>query len=1731
MRQFYFLAFAYRKFYAFLILILAITCLHQEAAAQTAGNYVFSTTSTGSFTQDLNSNPVDMASGTTQLIGASTDQGTAVATNIGFSFSFAGTGYTQFSTCANGIMRLGSTAITTTTYNLGGSGLALIAPFAGDLETSNTGKVHYKLVGSSPNRTLVIEYLNMGIDYTGNYTSADGTYQVRLYETTNIIEFVYGPMFRNSSVLNSTGPFQIGISNNTGAANISSVSSTSANTIANAATTLTYTLGATIADLNSTADGSRKTYVFAPPPPCTAPLSQASALVFGAPAATNIQGNFTATAADKYLIVRTSGAALNALPVNGTAYSAGATLGNGTVVSFSNATTLSATGLNSNTNYTFTIFSANDATCAPGYNVTSPLIGSISTVNSVAYTWIPTSGSADAAVAANWNPARNTPDVSDTLYFSNGGSSTITNIATSTVVKIAVKNNTTIIASAGAAAATLSVTKDLSIDAGSTMDISGATSTLTVAFVAGNSPTATIAGTLNTSGTVATTFSVANSVTTVAATGAINVSNLGTVTGGSLTTLIFAPSSNYYHARNGGTIPTASYDAASIVNITGSTTTVATPAAKMGTVIYNCPLQTAVLSWSSTVDTIRGNLIIESTGTSRIEGGNNPDIQVIGKFKLNGGVYAVGNYTSGVGLLEITDSAILNGGTLLLNSSTTSGATYTFKALGHFTQAAGNTIDRLNTVAGTLAYISFAGSASQSVSVAGTINNNISYILNNAAGVVLTGTLPVNLSAVNTLTSGTYSGTGSFSYNATTSTVVYNGTTNQTAALLEFPVTNGPASLTVAKTAGIVLTVPFSRTIPGTLTMTSGDIDIAANTLTIGTSATTVGTLSWTAGSIRVTTGSLTRWYGTASLPIAAGTAVGYYPLANGTSNRNVSIYFSTATALTTGGSITVGHTSTPGTAPVLIVDGGYTVEQRTNSFWTVSQSGLVAGGTLGMRISTGGIISVNTVANLRLVQASAAAGTYVAGSGTAPNIQASRTGLTLTDIAQNHYVGAAGVDVSFMSIVSGAWENTSTWNKGTIPTATDAITIGAGTTVTVNATAANASSITTAGTLTVTGSTLTVATTIINNGIFNVNGGTITLGPIGGGNTTFANASGGTVNVTSGTLNVNGNLANAAGSFFNQSGGAIIIDGNSGTAATSVVTGTAMFSSTSTTNFNCTAGTITIVDPHHSSYTISTGNNRSINLANAAGNNYFSGTHTFILGDGVSTTIGTAEGFVVETYSGGLTSLNNLTVNGGNAIGRWTSGSNNNSTSYGLFIKGNLQINAGSEFRTTNATSRLEIAGNIVNNGVFTYAATGTNLILGSLSTNYTATSATTLSGTGLWANAVTTPTANFSNITVNNPLGVNISSDISISGTLLFTTGNINTGTNKIAILPSASISGASQTTGWVNGNLQRNFTTGANISRVYNIGTNNYAPVTLALQTVNSAGNIVISSTSNDHPNIGTSGLLSTKSINRYWTITSIGTVFTTADVTFNWQAADMDAAITTASLKVGRYASAAWTMPTVASPLATSIQATGISAFGDFAVAQQQVVPVTLVNFKGERLSGNINKLSWTTVTEINNAGFELERSADGFSFSSIAKVASKSLNGNSVSSINYEFNDVKPFVGNGYYRLKQLDKDGTVNYSQVVLIKGLKNLNVEITNVYPNPVKNDLHLVVTAPANDKAQLVIVDLSGRIVKQQSLNIVNGDNVFTMNVNGLAAGTYIVKAIANNGHETIGKTFVKQ
>lgn len=230
------------------------------------------------------------------------------------------------------------------------------------------------------------------------------------------------------------------------------------------------------------------------------------------------------------------------------------------------------------------------------------------------------------------------------------------------------------------------------------------------------------------------------------------------------------------------------------------------------------------------------------------------------------------------------------------------------------------------------------------------------------------------------------------------------------------------------------------------------------------------------------------------------------------------------------------------------------------------------------------------------------------------------------------------------------------------------------------------------------------------------------------------------------------------------------------------------------------------------------------------------------------------------------------------------------------------------------------------------------------------------------------------------------------------------------------------------------------------------------------------------------------------------------------------------------RIARYTGSNWNLITAsnASAITGTMQtATNTqNVFGVFTGTDNTTNPLP-VTFKSLFANKNAEDVivTWSTATEINNKGFEVERSIDGKTFDFIGFVKGM---GNSNKVQNYQLTDANAFkqfpVSVLFYRLKQVDFDGKFSYSNMVSV----NNNVEITNgvsAYPNPFTNELNVSINAANNETAIIEIMDIQGKIVASKSAAILTGINIIPFNENSyLQAGIYIARLTLNGEIKTI-------
>lgn len=147
-------------------------------------------------------------------------------------------------------------------------------------------------------------------------------------------------------------------------------------------------------------------------------------------------------------------------------------------------------------------------------------------------------------------------------------------------------------------------------------------------------------------------------------------------------------------------------------------------------------------------------------------------------------------------------------------------------------------------------------------------------------------------------------------------------------------------------------------------------------------------------------------------------------------------------------------------------------------------------------------------------------------------------------------------------------------------------------------------------------------------------------------------------------------------------------------------------------------------------------------------------------------------------------------------------------------------------------------------------------------------------------------------------------------------------------------------------------------------------------------------------------------------------------------------------------------------------------------------------------------GAVNEVYWTSISEAAGDKYEVQRSVDGSSFTAIGTVAGTAVNGGS-----YTYTDQSPVAGVNYYRLKLLNTDGSIGYSQVV--SAVKKDNFGVT-VFPNPAQEQVTITIGGQIARNATVSLFDAAGK----QQLNLPATSNKMVLSLTGLPSGVYMVK-----------------
>ena len=181
-----------------------------------------------------------------------------------------------------------------------------------------------------------------------------------------------------------------------------------------------------------------------------------------------------------------------------------------------------------------------------------------------------------------------------------------------------------------------------------------------------------------------------------------------------------------------------------------------------------------------------------------------------------------------------------------------------------------------------------------------------------------------------------------------------------------------------------------------------------------------------------------------------------------------------------------------------------------------------------------------------------------------------------------------------------------------------------------------------------------------------------------------------------------------------------------------------------------------------------------------------------------------------------------------------------------------------------------------------------------------------------------------------------------------------------------------------------------------------------------------------------------------------------------------------------------------------------------------------LPITLLNFTVTKQGDNA-QLNWSTSSEENNKGFEVQRSTDQSTWTVLNFIAGA---GNSQTEKDYQYLDQNLPAGTYYYRLRQVDYDGNSSFSKVVSVTFDGGLALELKQNQPNPFNSYTSISMVIPKAGRVQLMLYDQMGRpILLLMDEEKMPGTYTVSMNKNGLSSGIYYYKMNA------LGQVIVKK
>lgn len=505
------------------------------------------------------------------------------------------------------------------------------------------------------------------------------------------------------------------------------------------------------------------------------------------------------------------------------------------------------------------------------------------------------------------------------------------------------------------------------------------------------------------------------------------------------------------------------------------------------------------------------------------------------------------------------------------------------------------------------------------------------------------------------------------------------------------------------------------------------------------------------------------------------------------------------------------------------------------------------------------------------------------------------------------------------------------------------------------------------------------------------------------------------------------------------------------------------------------------------------------------------SGSPTFLIGGSLNQTGGTykpANGSGSPT----LKFTGNGDINLSGTVSSWK---------HNVIIDGTVTLKSGftvasGHTLTVNASKTLNESGSqtLTFNGS-TLTNNGT-ISVGNV--EFSGSAAQTLAGSGSFSSSTT--------VKINNTSGVSLTGDVSILGSLNITSGDFD-------------LNGHVLTFG-TSGNL----TESSSDHVVDNSGSEGYISATRTLNAPSSENVAGLGAVITSSANLGDTEVRrghkpqssgGSSGIKRFYDISPANNTNLNATLRFYYYDDELNG-LNEQLFSLFRSTDGGNTWSDVGGSVNTSsnyIEKTGIDAFSRWTVAESGMLPVELTSFAAHRLEDRI-LLRWTTATEVNNYGFDIERSLDAEKWNSIAFVPG---HGTVNTPKTYRYIDFpQPFILSRpvvYYRLKQIDRDGTADFSNAIAVVNSSTVQTRplLRQNYPNPFSGGTNFVFTLPEGTNVYLEIFNPLGErcITVLENTYFPAGSHTVSYVNSSLRPGVYLIRMKA--GGILCSRTFLVQ